>query len=378
MAIAGEDSSHMNDPVNDFKETIFGLAVLYFDAVLVNSEWAMHAGFGVGLVIGMNSLISVLAQYKSLSLTLTEGVIDDVARPGGSKNYRERQRQAMERLQKLQLQYTKLSELIKEYPLNSTVLFFGILLSTAVLQLVVTGATATLLISTFAALPEAFNLLQPVLTFIIAWFVIAVVDSLILQEWMIERVLTENYRLKHPNVWILYTLVYTMLNLVLGILYAVWRLFLLVVLSLSRFNRLDRSLFPSWQSLDQGHNAFFSMVLMHYTIQRNSSYSRESIYRRRMEEIKLRMGRTSVAGSSLGQRPSLEQRPSRSLPSQASAGGNSAGGARQPSGALSSHTHSSLPTLPERVHLLEDGLEDCEDCVQTYQEEAHAQPRHVQ
>ena len=78
---------------------------------------------------------------------------------------------------------------------------------------------------------------------------------------MVEWLLTDNYRFKHPNVWIMYTLVYTMLNLVVGILYAFWRLILLVVFSLSRFNRLDRSLFPTWQSLDQVRGSMIEPAL---------------------------------------------------------------------------------------------------------------------
>lgn len=273
----------LNDPIRDFEKSFFGLCILYFDAVVINSEWAMYMGFGIGLVLGINSLVSVLAQYKSLSLTLTDGVIDDEARPAGIQNYREKQRRAIERLQKLQLQYTKWSELIKVYPLNSTVMFFGILLSTAVLQLVVTGSVLTFLIGSLAALNEIYNLLHQVSSFIVAWIVISIVDSVVMQEWMVERVLTDNYRFKHPDIWILYTLVYTMLNLVLGILYAVWRLILLIVFSLARLTRLDRPLFPTMQKLDQGHNAFFSMVLMHYTIQRNSRNLRKTLDRRRLE-----------------------------------------------------------------------------------------------
>ena len=99
--------------MEDFKGSFFGLWTLYIDAVVMNSVWAMYIGFGMGLILGLNSLVSVLAQYKALSLTLTDGVIDDETRPPEIQNFREKQRRAIERLQKLQLRYTKWSELIQ-------------------------------------------------------------------------------------------------------------------------------------------------------------------------------------------------------------------------------------------------------------------------
>ena len=70
------------------------------------------------------------------------------------------------------------------YPLSSTVTFFGILLSTAVLQLVVTGTVFTSIIATFAALPELYGILHEVIAFIVAWIVIAILDTLVMQVGM--------------------------------------------------------------------------------------------------------------------------------------------------------------------------------------------------
>ena len=70
---------------------------------------------------------------------------------------------------------------VQVYPLKSTVLFFGILLSTAVVQLVITGTAVTFVICTLGALPEAFTMLEEVFSFIIAWIAIALVDTFIMQ-----------------------------------------------------------------------------------------------------------------------------------------------------------------------------------------------------
>lgn len=80
------------------------------------------------------------------------------------------------------------------YPLSSTVTFFGILLSTAVLQLVITGTVFTLIIATFAALPELYSLLHEIVAFIIAWIVIAIVDTMVMQVNAICHTL-----IKHHN-----------------------------------------------------------------------------------------------------------------------------------------------------------------------------------
>lgn len=56
-----------------------------------------------------------------------------------------------------------------------------------------------------------------------------------------------------------------MVQLVLGVLFALWRLALLLLTSLAALNRLDRNLFTIGKDLDLGQKAFIATVLMHST-----------------------------------------------------------------------------------------------------------------
>ena len=57
------------------------------------------------------------------------------------------------------------------------------------------------------------------------------------------------------------------MHLVIGLLYALWRVLYLVVTTIIVLNRLDISLFTTGKSLDTGHNAFMSMLVLTVLIQ---------------------------------------------------------------------------------------------------------------
>ena len=56
-------------------------------------------------------------------------------------------------------------------------------------------------------------------------------------------------------------------NLVVGVFFAVWRLFYSLTSTLLNLNRLDVSLFTRGKKLDIGHNTFMSMLVLTVLVQ---------------------------------------------------------------------------------------------------------------
>lgn len=71
-----------------------------------------------------------------------------------------------------------------------------------------------------------------------------------------------NMEVSRPGWWLFYYSLLTSVNMVLGILLAVTRITLQLLLSILDISRVDRSLFPYWRSLDSGYTGFYGMVLM--------------------------------------------------------------------------------------------------------------------
>lgn len=58
----------------------------------------------------------------------------------------------------------------------------------------------------------------------------------------------------------------------IGLLYALWRICYLLVITILILSRLDVSLFTSKKGLDNGHNAFMSMLMAGIVIQQDSEH----------------------------------------------------------------------------------------------------------
>ena len=263
----GYDAKGPKDPISDFKESVIGLIVLLLDAMILNSEDIVWIGFGVAALIGFNSLISVLARYKALSCALMDGDLSGAPNTADAPPERMLNKTVTARkmLDDRQIQVSNWKELYDTYSLNSMPLFLGIYVSTAVMQLVLIGSLATWIGAAVAAWRHVLELLQRVSFFVLTYVAVSLLNAIAESSRpVVERAIYEERKLSRPALWVLYTLLRSLLNLAVGLFFSLWRLFLMLGQTFVLFNRLDRVALP--RMLDQGHGAFFSMVLMNVTI----------------------------------------------------------------------------------------------------------------
>lgn len=261
-------------PIDIFYDHAVGQAIYVFDRVLRNLRWSIWIGLVVGLIVGALSLLSVLAQYKRISLAIRSGFFRDLEISQSMViDDDEEKAEHIRRVESL-ITETKWEKLIENYPMGSSAFFFGILVSTAVLQLVVFGFAVSWLSAFAASLFDArvFVILRPYMALVIAFLITWLINGPIAQLVICEGVLVKKYYVHHELLFLLFLLVYTTVHLILGMLFALMRLVWVLLTTTACLNRLDRNLFPIMKQNDVGHRSFMSMILMQHAFQDHAEH----------------------------------------------------------------------------------------------------------
>lgn len=259
-------------PMHVFREHSLGEAIYVIDRMIRHLRWSIWVGLLVGIGVGAFSLLSVLAQYKRFSLAIRSGFFEDIDISEHlaitDKEERARNNKRMEAV----VTETKWANIIELYPMGASVFFFGILVSTAVIQLVVFGGAMAMLLSLIASIfdERVFAILRPYLALLIAFLITWFINGPMAQLVISEGILVHKYRVFHELSFLLFLLVYTAVHLVLGVFFALIRLIWVLLTTVACLNRLDRNLFQILKGNDLGHKSFMSMVLMQHAFVSNA------------------------------------------------------------------------------------------------------------
>ncbi|GMH43816.1 hypothetical protein BSKO_11750 [Bryopsis sp. KO-2023] len=250
------------DSVNYFKDSFIGRLVVSLDIIILNMHWTVYVGLLVGLMIGSYSLLSVLAQYKRISLAVRAGYFSSLV-VDTDRQVRGPDRERYLEIGREVFETEDWGKVVSMYPMSSSMFFFGILVSTAVLQLVVFGFLVSFGLSFVTSIVALYPLMKQFVALLIAFAVTWLLNDVFSQWAFGEGVLQTKYRVLRESGFLLFLFVYTMVHLVLGILFALTRLGLLMVSSIIWLNRLDRNLYTHNKGLDEGHRSFVATVLLH-------------------------------------------------------------------------------------------------------------------
>lgn len=76
MTDQDKSSVPFGDSLVAFRASDIGKLILSIDIIFQKMSWTMYVGLVVGLLCGFYSLLSVLAQYKRISLAVRAGYFD--------------------------------------------------------------------------------------------------------------------------------------------------------------------------------------------------------------------------------------------------------------------------------------------------------------
>lgn len=246
-------------PSDRFAGKTIGEAAIVMDRILHRLRWPIWLGFAVGLLYGVWSLFTIFDQYKRVATSLRTGSFDDLpAELRGKLDFGPREQNSTG-----QDQDRRWNRLLKVYQLSRMVLVTGMLVSTAIVQLVVAGAIVALVLALLISLYEVPQILSPVAVFLLSLLFAWMVNSLI-APILAEKLLLDGYVIRHEHSFLLFALVFTMTQLVLGVPLAIFRLLSMLLTTMLKINRLDINLFLTWQSCDVGHKSFIALVLLNH------------------------------------------------------------------------------------------------------------------
>lgn len=236
--------SETRTPTDVFHDHAIGKTVYLLDAMLRHVRYTIWIGWMAGLVVGIYSLLSVLGQYKRLSLAIRSGLFTDLNIPQRLKV--SENREVNIRRAKGVITENHWAKLIELYPMGFSVFFFGILVSTAVIQLFVFGSAISLLLAFLVSIfdERVFTILRPFLAMLIAFLITWAINGPIAQRVISEGILVKRYHIYHEFTFLMFLLVYTALHLVLGVFIALFRLLWVLLTTIASLNRLDKNLFP--------------------------------------------------------------------------------------------------------------------------------------
>ena len=267
-------------PTDVFRDQGIGQTIYVVDQLMRHLRWSIWVGLMAGILVGIYSLISVLSQYKRISLAIRSGFFENLELP--EDLVIRPKKETEENIHRVADIVTERDwkKLIVRYPMGASVFFFGILVSTAVIQLVLFGGFVSLLLSLIASIFEhrVFVILRPFMAFLIAFLITWLLNGPLAQMVISEGILVQKYHIYHELSFLLFLLVYTAVHLVLGVFFALMRLVWVLLTTIACLNRLDRNLFPILQQNDLGHKSFMSTVLMQHAFLENASTGERHLF----------------------------------------------------------------------------------------------------
>ncbi|GMH36341.1 hypothetical protein BSKO_04209 [Bryopsis sp. KO-2023] len=248
--------------VHDAKKNFAVKVLLYLDSLVPIMKWTSLVGFPVGLMIGLYSLYAIMVQHKRLSLAVAvelQEFTDELSLRSDA---------GVEEL-------NPWPGIEKKYPVGDSTYFLAILTSTAVIQLYIFGVLIALILAMILNIPGLKLLLDLFGFYVLAYAIIFAIDLIVMRlipGWLVS----DGLKIKHPRWFFFYMMVFSSVHLVIGLLYALFRVIYLGITTVLVMNRLDINLFTAFKSLDNGHNAFMSMLVLTHLIQMDTH-----VYRRR-------------------------------------------------------------------------------------------------
>eukprot|EP01026_Neomeris_dumetosa_P011116 TRINITY_DN14048_c0_g1_i1.p1 TRINITY_DN14048_c0_g1~~TRINITY_DN14048_c0_g1_i1.p1 ORF type:complete len:275 (+),score=26.69 TRINITY_DN14048_c0_g1_i1:1-825(+) len=156
----------------------------------------------------------------------------------------------------------KLSVSLKRFSVVSAIYFFGIVLSTSAIQMYIFGFLLTFILTVLFSPWFWTQFLAKYYPYILVYVTLLIVNQLVIKKLGARMLSQDQKSIRRPAVWLAYYVICSFMYLLLGLLFAVYRLIYLFLTTLIAINRLDITLFSILPQLDNGHNSFMGMVLM--------------------------------------------------------------------------------------------------------------------
>eukprot|EP01025_Chloroclados_australasicus_P059108 TRINITY_DN7462_c0_g4_i1.p1 TRINITY_DN7462_c0_g4~~TRINITY_DN7462_c0_g4_i1.p1 ORF type:complete len:560 (+),score=63.29 TRINITY_DN7462_c0_g4_i1:330-2009(+) len=218
------------------------------------SEWAdrldtpfqvaSYIGFTIGLIMGLSVLYITLVSYKRINVKLT---LEKVLKRMGNKATFSQQE--------------SLEDSLERFTILSAIYFFGIVLSTSAIQMYIFSFFLTFVLTVLFS-PWLWTVfLKKYYGYIVVYASLLIINAVIIKR-IGNTLLYGKHAIKRPALWLAYYIIFSFAYLLLGILFAVYRIVYLLLTTLISISRLDKCLFSFLPQLDNGHNSFMGMVLM--------------------------------------------------------------------------------------------------------------------
>jgi len=302
-----EEMLHNNDtqPSDEFFGSFTGEVVYVFDVYMRHLDWAVWVGLIVGLLFGFWTLLSVMGQYKRLSLAIRAGLFRDfeMGDRGKLTTSTSRKKDFLRRVDSI-IDTHSFAKVIAQYPMSVSVFFSGMLISTAILQLVVFGGLVASAVSLVASLSdsEVWSIVSPLLWMLLAFLVTWLVNGPIATLVLGEGLLVSHFQVVHEICFFLFLLVFTSIHLVIGIFLAFFRMLWVLLTSLVTINRLDKNLFTIYRERDLGHKSFMALVFMQHVfhVNRSGNQHQRSLWGDVLKQVEDEAGRNTLRRSLQG------------------------------------------------------------------------------
>eukprot|EP00210_Caulerpa_lentillifera_P003440 g3282.t2 len=235
--------------ITDLKGNAVVGAFFYVDSIIPIIKYTCMIGYPIGTLIGLYSLYQVLVQHKRMSMGLEQALNSRTSFSARGMLDHEDARLSLLGIE-------------QKYQIGGAVYFFGILMSTAVVQMHIFGFLITLILAVVVNI-ENFDILLNIGGYLIFVYIIVLITNFFVTHVVGDKLLTKDgFQIRHPWCFFLYLFTFSMVHAVLGFLYALWRALLLLITTFWVLNRLDVSLFLAGKKLDNGHYSFMSMLLL--------------------------------------------------------------------------------------------------------------------
>eukprot|EP01025_Chloroclados_australasicus_P046819 TRINITY_DN5177_c1_g1_i5.p1 TRINITY_DN5177_c1_g1~~TRINITY_DN5177_c1_g1_i5.p1 ORF type:complete len:800 (-),score=58.94 TRINITY_DN5177_c1_g1_i5:691-3090(-) len=204
-------------------------------------------GFTIGLLIGLSVLYITLASFKRRSIELRLKKVIKLLKKDQSKEDQE------------------YFDSLKGYSIVSSIYFFGIVISTSALQMYIFSYLLTFCLTVLFSPWFWKDFLKDYYGYIIVYAAMIIVNNFVIFK-LGGRMVTPEHTITRPAIWLAYFIICSFSYLILGILYAFYRMLYLLMTTLISISRMDVTLFTVFSFLDNGHNAFMGLLLMSYAM----------------------------------------------------------------------------------------------------------------
>ncbi|KAG2502019.1 hypothetical protein HYH03_000514 [Edaphochlamys debaryana] len=230
-------------------------------------------GFTLGLLLGLSTLWQTAAAFRravrrSRRMTLLRR-IRSAAASAAARGVAGAAAAVAAADSDLRAQYDKMDEsalLVRRaraMPITRVVFFLGVLMSTAVVQLWLVGAILTASLTVLVN-PWTWSYFLPAFwTLFLAMGLAYVLNKVLFLSYLGGAFLSNGDRIYRPAAWLAFFMVLSALNLIVGLLIAVFRIVYLVMTSALVLGKLEDTLFTFMAGMDLPHNAFLAGLHLH-------------------------------------------------------------------------------------------------------------------